>query len=51
MITPDDVRGKYSSLKEAVLKQGWPELDRVKGKFLFVLDEGGTKREYLFKRS
>ncbi len=43
LITPDLVRGSRSSLEEAVLKDGWPKLEDVKGKFLFVLDEGNTK--------
>ena len=49
LITPDDVRGDYSTLNDAVLNQGWPKLDRVRGKFLFVLDEGGAKRNTYLK--
>ena len=45
ILTPDDVRGEYATLEEAILTQGWPELDKVKGKILFVLDEGGQKME------
>jgi len=43
LITPDFVRGKRTTLEKAVLKDGWPKLDAVKGKFLFVLDEGDEK--------
>lgn len=43
LITPDDVRGKYSSLEEAVLKGNWPALKNAKGKFIFILDETGNK--------
>jgi hypothetical protein len=43
LITPDMVRGNRASLKEAILKDGWPELDRVKGKFMIILDQGGQK--------
>jgi hypothetical protein len=43
LITPDLVRGKYKTLEEAILKKGWPELDKVKGRFLFVLDEKEDK--------
>lgn len=39
LIRPDDVRGDYNTLEEAVLKHGWPKLKNSKGKFLFVLDE------------
>ncbi|MES2648501.1 MAG: phosphatidylinositol-specific phospholipase C1-like protein [Bacteroidota bacterium] len=45
LITPDDVRGESSSLKKAILTKGWPLLDNVKGRFLFVLDETGEKME------
>lgn len=43
LITPDFVRGNRDTLEEAVLKDGWPELTAVKGRFLFVLDQGGEK--------
>ena len=39
LITPLQIKGKYASLNEAILSRGWPKLDDVKGKFLFVLDE------------
>jgi hypothetical protein len=45
VITPDDVRGKYSTLEQAVLSQAWPTLASTRGKFLFVLDETGAKLE------
>ncbi|MEM6632410.1 MAG: phosphatidylinositol-specific phospholipase C1-like protein [Bacteroidota bacterium] len=45
LLTPDEVRGDYTSLEEAVLSRGWPQLDAVRGKILFVLDEGGKKLE------
>jgi hypothetical protein len=40
LITPDDVRGGYPTLREAVLKRGWPTLGESRGRFLFALDEG-----------
>ncbi|WP_198680016.1 phosphatidylinositol-specific phospholipase C1-like protein [Aureibaculum luteum] len=39
LIMPDDVRRNFKTLEEAILKIGWPELNTLKGKFLFVLDE------------
>lgn len=45
LIVPDDVRGELASLEEAVLTRGWPTLDELRGRFLFVLDEGGEKLE------
>ncbi|MFB9057375.1 Ca2+-dependent phosphoinositide-specific phospholipase C [Mariniflexile ostreae] len=48
LITPKDVRGDFETLEQAVLAVGWPDLDKVKGRFLFVLDEKETKiKEYL----
>jgi len=40
LITPDDVQGRYPTLREAVLKRGWPTLGASRGRFLFALDEG-----------
>ena len=40
LITPDLVRGKYATLREAVMKQGWPMLGAARGKIMFALDEG-----------
>jgi len=43
VIVPDEIRGKYSSLEEAVLAKNWPKISAAKGKFLFVLDAKGRK--------
>ena len=45
LITPDFVKGDYDTLEKAILDKGWPELTRVKNKFLFVLDEGDEKTD------
>jgi hypothetical protein len=39
MITPDDVRGHHKTLEEAVLKAGWPALEKSRGKVIFLLDQ------------
>ena len=39
MITPDDVRGTHKTLNEAVLTDGWPTLDKARGKVVFLLDQ------------
>ena len=49
LITPDDVRGNYATLENAILTKGWPSLEESKGKFLFVLDEDGKKQEAYIK--
>jgi hypothetical protein len=39
MITPDDVRGRHKTLNEAILADGWPVLDKARGKVVFLLDQ------------
>jgi hypothetical protein len=38
LLRPDDIRGDEKTLREAVLKKGWPAIDSLRGKFLFCLD-------------
>ncbi|CDF78642.1 PLC-like phosphodiesterase, TIM beta/alpha-barre l domain [Formosa agariphila KMM 3901] len=47
LITPDDVRGKFKTLEEAVLANNWPLLEDAKGKFVFMLlpSAGGMSAE------
>jgi hypothetical protein len=45
LLVPDDVRRGAATLEAAVLERGWPLLEDVRGRFLFVLDEGGAKLE------
>ena len=40
VITPDDVRGTYASLNEAVLAGNWPKLKDARGKVIFVMNGG-----------
>lgn len=42
LIRPDDVRGDAATLKEAIQTKGWPKLDDVRGKVMFVLHTGNT---------
>ena len=43
LITPDLVRGNFENLETAILTNGWPRLEELKGRFLFVLDEKEEK--------
>ncbi|MEM1135412.1 MAG: phosphatidylinositol-specific phospholipase C1-like protein [Bacteroidota bacterium] len=43
IITPDDIRGTYETLEAGALNQNWPEIEKVRGKFMFVLDEQAEK--------
>ena len=37
VITPDDVRGNYATLNQAVTKKKWPKLEAARGKVMFVM--------------
>ena len=45
IITPDMVRGKHETLESAVLHNNWPSLKKAKGKYLFILDDSGAKKD------
>jgi hypothetical protein len=47
VITPDDVRGGYPTLRAAVLAKAWPTVAQARGKFIFVLDGSGPHETYL----
>ncbi|MBB6332694.1 hypothetical protein HNP24_003686 [Chryseobacterium sediminis] len=49
IITPDDIRGSYKTLNEAVLNKNWPKVKEAKGKFLFVMDNNGENRDLYAK--
>lgn len=46
LITPDDVRGGMKTLEEAVLTKGWPELEKARGKVVFLLDQERVTKFY-----
>lgn len=43
LITPDQVRGQAATLREGVLKGGWPAIGQARGKVFFALDEDPAK--------
>ena len=45
LITPDEIRGNYPTLESAVLAGHWPTMNQARGKFIFILDEGGEHRD------
>lgn len=45
LLTPDDVRGSSPTLERAVLDGHWPTVTAARGKFVFILDEKGRKRD------
>lgn len=42
LIRPDDVRKPGLTLEQSVLKYGWPELNRSRGKVMFFMDNQGA---------
>lgn len=42
LFSPDDFRGSHSTLQLAT-QSGWPSLNALRGKFIFVLDHTGEK--------
>ncbi len=48
LITPDFIRGDHKTLADAITKHGWPKISKLRGRFLFVLDQSGDKlKRYL----
>jgi hypothetical protein len=47
MITPDDVRGAYKTLNEAVRAGNWPTLESARGKVIFLMDQRPVGPVYL----
>lgn len=45
LFVPDDLRGSHDSLRNALLQQGWPDLNELKGKFIFVFDANSEQAE------
>jgi hypothetical protein len=45
VFTPDELRGDRETLSEAVLEEGWPTVDELRGKVLFALDDAGEERD------
>jgi hypothetical protein len=43
LVTPDDVQGRFPTLRDAVLANNWPTLSASRGRFLFALDESPAK--------
>ncbi len=41
LLSPDDLRGPFDTLPEAIKARGWPSLEASRGKVLFALDNEG----------
>jgi hypothetical protein len=47
LITPDQVRGQYDTLNQAVLAGSWPSLSSARGKVVFLMDQRAVGPVYL----
>jgi hypothetical protein len=48
LITPDAVRGRSATLRDAVLRRGWPALSKTRGKIMVILNTAGEiRRKFL----
>ena len=47
MITPDDVRGRYTTLNAAIMAGQWPTLASARGKVIFLMDQRPVTPVYL----
>jgi hypothetical protein len=45
LITPDEVRGKRATLRDAILRDGWPTLAKTRGRVLVVLAPPAALRD------
>ncbi|MBN02545.1 Ca2+-dependent phosphoinositide-specific phospholipase C [Ponticaulis sp.] len=44
LVTPDDIRGEFNQLSEAVRRCGWPAIESLRGKFIFLFDANANQR-------
>ncbi len=49
ILTPDRVRGRFSTLPEAIKARGWPTLAEVRGLVMFALDNENAVRDRYLK--
>jgi hypothetical protein len=45
IFAPDNLRGKFDDLPTAIQQKGWPTINKSKGKFVLILDEGLARRK------
>jgi hypothetical protein len=45
LVTPDEVRGKRATLRDAIVRDGWPTLGKVRGRVIVVLNVSGPLRD------
>ncbi|MCV6604060.1 MAG: phosphatidylinositol-specific phospholipase C1-like protein [Porticoccaceae bacterium] len=51
LLTPDDVRGDYPTVYQAISDRGWPSLGQVRGRVFFTIDNRGSARDAYLEES
>jgi hypothetical protein len=46
MLTPDEVRGSAATLQDAIRKDGWPTLEKARGRVIFLMDQRKAETIY-----
>jgi len=47
LLKPNDIKGDYSSIREALTTEGWPTLGTIRGKVTFIILNGDHTDAYL----
>jgi Phosphoinositide phospholipase C, Ca2+-dependent len=47
LITPDEVRGKHSTLRSAIMSAGWPTLAKTRGRVMVIFNSALQRPTYL----
>lgn len=45
LVTVGDVQGSHDTVRAAVEAEGWPDIDDLRGRFVFTLDDRSPKRD------
>ena len=45
LVTVADVQGDHDTLRAAIEDEGWPDVDDLRGRFVFTLDDTSPKRD------
>lgn len=45
LVTVAEVQGEHDTVRAAIEDEGWPDIDDLRGRFVFTLDDSGAKRD------
>ncbi|QSX34121.1 hypothetical protein JYB87_02415 [Shewanella avicenniae] len=47
LFTPSQLQGDAKSVRQAVLRQGWPTVEQLRGRFIFIFDGNAPQQQQL----